>query len=303
MYDLSVQGVNSAQVIAMADGLAANGHADAAKALYLSALKREKNVAMRLRLRLRIGLATSSQKMAPGLLRMLQELEREHANSPVFVGGGLATWLKTVPFMDDERFLELAEKHAHLLPIANWHWNLQVIAWAVQHTREVKGDLVELGVFKGHTTAFTAEYVDFQTWPKRWFLFDTFDGIPDDQVDPGWERVNQGLYKGTYHHAEVAKRFEAFPSIEVVQGRVPEILHERCPEAISFLHIDLNNTAAELAALDVVIERLSPGAVLVLDDYGWATARAQFVAERRWFGERGLHVLPLPTGQGVFVKH
>jgi hypothetical protein len=303
MFDLSIKGVESEQAIAMADGLAVNGHLDSARALYLAALKREQKVTMRYRLRIRIGLVMSSAKMAPGLLRLLQQLETEHSAYPVFVGGGLATWLKTVPFGDDDRFLDVAEKHAHLLPIANWHWNLQVIAWAVQHTREVKGDLVELGVFKGHTTAFTAEYLGFETWPKRWFLFDTFDGIPDDQVDPGWETVNQGLYKGKYHYADVVERFKPFPNIEVVQGRVPEILHERCPEAISFLHIDLNNTAAEIAALDVVIERLSPGGVLVLDDYGWATARAQFEAERRWFGERGLHVLPLPTGQGVFVKH
>jgi hypothetical protein len=196
----------------------------------------------------------------------------------------------------------LEQKHSHLLPLPNWHWNLQTVLWAVQRTKEVEGDLVELGVFRGHTTVFLADYVEFQNWPKRWFLFDTFDGIPDDQLNPGWAEVNKAVYKGTYSFEEVRERFAPYPNIEIVQGRVPEILVDRCPQQISFLHIDLNNVPAEIAALDLLMDRLSPGAVLVLDDYCWASARAQFLAERRWFAERGLHVLPLPTGQGVFIK-
>lgn len=302
MFDLNVQGVNSEQVLIMADGLAANGYVSAAKALYGVALERETKVLQRYRIRLRLGLMSAVSHVTPDLLRLLQSLEKQHPKFPVFVGAGMATWQKTPPFLDDERFLALEQKYATLLPIANWHWNLQVVAWAVQRTRQVPGDLVELGVFKGHTTAFTAEYVDFQTWPKRWFLFDTFDGIPDDQVDPGWEQVNKDVYKGTYQYEEVVERFRPFPNIEVIQGRVPEVLHDRCPERISFLHIDLNNTTAELAALELLLDRISPGGVLILDDYCWASARAQFEAERAWFRERGLHVLPLPTGQGVFVK-
>lgn len=301
MPDLMLQQLSSEQVILMGDGLLAGGHFAVAKSIYASALRQENRLLMRYRLRLRIGMAATPQAMSIELLKRMQELEATQP-PPVFVGAGMSTWLKTVPFLDDERFMALEEKHQHLLPIANWHWNLQVVAWAVQQTRHVEGDLVEMGVFKGHTTLFTAEYVDFQDWPKRWFLFDTFDGIPDDQVDPGWEDINRRVYKGTYAYEDTRQRFEPFGNIEVVQGRVPEILHDRCPERISFLHIDLNKTAAELAALEFALERLSPGAVLILDDYCWASAHAQFHAERAWFAARGLHVLPLPTGQGVFVK-
>lgn len=302
MLDLSFKDLPTEQAMAMADGLAAQGHVHTARSVYQAALDRETRVWMRFRLRVRIGIVSVPNQRMPGLLRMLQDLESQEAKFPSFVGAGMATWLKTVPFLDDERFMALEQKHAHLLPIANWHWNLHVVLWALQHTRDVEGDHMELGVFKGHTTLFTAEYLDFQTWSKRWYLVDTFEGIPDDQVDAGWEQVNQNLYKGTYHYADVVKRFAVFPNIEVVKGRVPEILHERCPEKISFLHIDLNNTSAEIAALEFLFDRISPGGVLILDDYCWASARAQFEAERRWFGERGLHVLGLPTGQGIFVK-
>ncbi len=300
MLDLNLRQLTSEQVIQMADGLYLGGSATLAKALCKTALDQETLLLPRFRLRMRLGLMSSLSTENKDSLGRLKALETGYA--PAFVGAGLSTWLKTVPFLDDERFMALEEKHQGLLPIANWHWNLHTVVWAVQQTRDIEGDLVELGVFKGHTTLFTSEYVGFQDWPKRWFLFDTFDGIPDDQLDPGWAAINQAVYKGTYAYDDVVQRFAPFPNIEVVRGRVPEILHDRCPERISFLHIDLNNTAAEIAALEVLIDRLSPGGVLILDDYCWASARAQFEAERKWFGERGLHVLGLPTGQGVFVK-
>jgi hypothetical protein len=302
MYDIALQQVTTDQVLNMGDGLATAGQPDLARQLYRSALSHERNFFMRYRLRLRIGYLTNPRPHILAQLEMLRGLEKQYAPMPAFVGSGLATWQKTIPFMDDERFMALEEKHQHLLPIPNWHWNLQTVIWAVQQSRDVDGDLVELGVFKGHTTLFTADYLNFQDWPKRWLLFDTFEGIPDDQVDPGWEEINRTVYKDLYAYEDVVERFAPFPNIEVIRGRVPEILEGRAPDKISFLHIDLNNTTAELAALDRLVERISPSGVLILDDYTWASARAQFEAERKWFTERGLHVLPLPTGQGVFVK-
>jgi len=198
--------------------------------------------------------------------------------------------------------VELAAKHAHLLPITNWHWNLQTVLWAVRQAKDVPGDFVELGVFKGHTTLFAAEYLGFETWPQRWLLYDTFEGIPEDQLDGDWKSRNEGTYKGTYSFEEVRERFAGFPNIEVVQGRVPEILEETAPDRIAFLHVDLNNSTAEIQALDVLFDRLSPGGVIVFDDFAWKTARAQYEAESRWFAARGLQVLALPTGQGLFVK-
>lgn len=41
---------------------------------------------------------------------------------------------------------------------------------------------------------------------------------------------------------------------------------------------------------------------MVFDDFGWASARAQFNAEVAWSEARGVKILPLPTGQGLLVK-
>ena len=58
----------------------------------------------------------------------------------------------------------------------------------------------------------------------------------------------------------------------------------------------------QIGALEVLFERLSPGGILILDDYGWRAYRQQKLAEDPWFEARGYRVVPLPTGQGMLAK-
>jgi len=296
---ITLEGVTADQLVSMADGLVASGQPGLAAQIYTVALKRAAPHARR-RIRVRLGIANIPTRRTLVMLETLKALEGIEVSSP-FVGDGLATWLKTLPFEDDERFLTLADRHAHLLPVVNWQWNLQVALWAVQEAKDVQGDLVELGVFKGHTTLFCAEYVDFQTWPKRWWLYDTFEGIPEDQRAPGWENLNDRTYRDRFSYEEVTARFAHLPNIRLIKGRVPESLAES-PDRIAFLHVDLNNAPAEIGALEVLFDRVSPGGIILFDDFCWSTARAQYDQEKAWFAARGLRILPIPTGQGLFFK-
>ena len=299
MSNVTINDPSVEQLLAMGDGLMRGGELAMARGFYRTALKRA-TPAQHRKVWLRVGIAESDvrPKMALDILRRLEEEDVAGA----FVGTGLATWWKTLPFMEDRRFLELSDKHAHLLPLANWQWNLQTALWAVQQAKTTPGDYVELGVFRGHTTLFCAEYVGFQDWPRRWWLYDTFEGIPDDQVAAGWETSNKNLYQGTFSVEEVRERFAHMPNIDIIQGRVPEVLAQGSPDRIAFMHIDMNNPTAEIGALDALYERVSSGGVILFDDYCWATARAQYVAENAWFAKRGQRILPLPTGQGLFIK-
>jgi O-methyltransferase len=68
------------------------------------------------------------------------------------------------------------------------------------------------------------------------------------------------------------------------------------------MHIDMNNAAAELGALEQLFDRVSPGGMIVFDDYGWTGYRDQKQAADTFMRDRGLSVLELPTGQGLVVK-
>ena len=91
-------------------------------------------------------------------------------------------------------------------------------------------------------------------------------------------------------------------NVVVTQGRVPDSFAQAAPDRIAFMHLDLNNADAEIGALEVLFDRMVPGAIMVLDDYGWLGYRAQKLAEDPWLERRGYRVLELPTGQGLLVK-
>jgi len=101
---------------------------------------------------------------------------------------------------------------------------------------------------------------------------------------------------------EVRARFTHLPNVVVTQGRVPDSFAQAAPDQIAFMHLDLNNADAEIGALEVLFDRMVPGAIMVLDDYGWLGYRAQKLAEDPWLEKRGYRVLELPTGQGLLVK-
>lgn len=107
---------------------------------------------------------------------------------------------------------------------------------------------------------------------------------------------------GSDLYASVKKRFSDFPNVTVTQGRVPDTLAKVAPEKIAFMHLDINNAEAEVGVLNALFDRMVPGAMIVLDDYGWLYYRDQKLAHDAWFEKRGYEVLELPTGQGLLIK-
>jgi O-methyltransferase len=177
---------------------------------------------------------------------------------------------------------------------------LNTLTWAASEALRIPGDFVECGVWRGFCSAVIADYLDFARVPKRFYPYDTFDGIPPQYDSEGHDAPpfhEPGLYES------VVKRFARFPNVQVVRGIVPDRFAQAAPDAIAFLHIDLNSSKAEIAALDVLFDRVSPGGLVVFDDYGWSGYRAQQIAEDAFMRQRGHRILELPTGQGLLIKH
>ena len=258
MADLTLQNISVKQLTFLGDAALRAGDIVLARGFYSRLVQQAPGLPQA---HARLGLTIRPTSRAAAMLQVITAIEETVPSALVFAGEGIATWLKQPAFIQDPKFMALAAKDLDLAPsgVTNWHWNLQTVLWAAQQAKDLPGDFVELGVYRGHTTMFLAEYLDFKSWKKRWWLFDTFDGIPDDQVDPGWEQVNKGAYHNTFTFEEVRDRFAPFGNIEVTKGRVPEVFDTVCPEAISFMHIDLNNSTAEIGALDALYARLSPG--------------------------------------------
>lgn len=217
------------------------------------------------------------------------------ADRGVFASDNLITWEKSLPFMLDEQFTAAVKRHAETNTEKAIVWRTAVLAWAVRNALRVEGDLVECGCYRGTTARIICDVIDLNSTGRQYYLYDLFDGaeglakhaMPDHGPDL------EGL---------VRRRFADLPGVVITKGSVPDSFAVASPERISFLHIDMNNAEAEIAALEVLFDRVSPGGVVVLDDYGWLGYANQMLPERRWLMARGYHVLDLPTGQGLILR-
>ncbi len=237
-------------------------------------------------------------KDTPGIdaLRTLAGLEdTSDPRGAWFIGDNLVTYLHTRGFLTDQRFVAAvvaARPQPHERTIA---WRTHTLCWAAQSALAVPGDLVECGTYKGFSAEVLVRFTGGLPGRRLW-LYDLFDPAG-----------NEGEGHRLPDHApdladQVRARFRAWENVTVTQGKVPDVLSQVAPARIAFLHLDMNNADAERGALEALFERVSPGGLIVFDDYGWMCYRAQKDAADAFMEARGLSVLELPTGQGLVVK-
>ena len=131
---------------------------------------------------------------------------------------------------------------------------------------------------------------------RHCYLYDLFD-----PTEGGGEGKHPAAHTPDLFE-RVQLRFRALDNVSVVRGKLPHVLSETTPRRIAFLHVDMNNAEAELGALEVLFDRISPGGMIVFDDYGWTGDRTQKHAADTFLRQRSLAVLELPTRQGLVVK-
>jgi hypothetical protein len=65
----------------------------------------------------------------------------------------------------------------------------------------------------------------------------------------------------------------------------------------------MNSAQAEEQALEHLFDHVSPGGLIVLDDFGWCCNVAQMESQHEFMRKRDHAILELPTGQGLVIKH
>lgn len=164
---------------------------------------------------------------------------------------------------------------------------------AVVHVseRSVPGAIVECGVWRGGSMMAAAMALaargDFE---RDLHLFDTFDGMVEptaaDLRDDG--RSASDLLRRTAKRSasvwmiaaldevkgNMARTGYPVERVHFVEGRVEETLESRAPERVALARLDTDWYESTAQELRVLYPRISPGGVLVIDDYGyWQGAR------------------------------
>lgn len=228
---------------------------------------------------------------------------------------GLDVRYHTVDFVDDPAFMTAYQlgmagareflQRAGAPADVRHEWPVLVCCWAAWHATRLAGDFVECGTNTGIMATAVCQYVDFNRLDKSFYLFDTYDGIPSEQMSEaerrlGREALSKAVYRDCY---EATKRsFAHYPRVQLVRGIVPDTLSTVQIDRVCYLSLDMNIVLPEIAAIEYFWDKLSPGAPVVLDDYG----KAKFIEQKRamdaFAARRGVKILNLPTGQGLLLK-
>jgi len=223
-----------------------------------------------------------------------------------FRAEGMTVINRNFHFLQDENFMKVYNNLTNDEKEKSRIWKVHIFCNFFKHGLNLNGDLIECGVFRGFSSAVACNLFNFDQFNnKKLFLFDTWDGIPEDQLDE-LRKKNTNInkqYKLKENLMIVDERFKKFNNVIKVKGKVPDSFKKiNLPKKISFLHLDMNTHIGEIAALERLFQRLVKGAVCLLDDFGVLVAREQMLNEKKWFAERNYNVCELPTGQAFVIK-
>jgi hypothetical protein len=146
-------------------------------------------------------------------------------------------------------------------------------------SKGIDGDVVECGVWHGGNIML-ARFLS----PKRTcWLYDTFTGMPPpgplDTKRSGNPARDSFVGKLAVSRETVIANLREQDCwdddrIRLVPGRVEDTLQYSVPNQIAVLHLDTDWYESTKIELEVLYPRLSPGGILIVDDYGhWAGAR------------------------------
>ncbi len=225
--------------------------------------------------------------------------------NPTYNEDGIVTWHLN-SFMNDEKFLKaykLGKATKSWGEDKDLYWRAYIACWAADHVKKLSGDFVECGVNKGGLARMIIDYIDFEKGNKRFFLLDTFKGIPSELITEEEKKYGVSVKHYGDVYEEVINRFKAFSNVEVIKGKVPDSLIKVESNKIVYLSLDMNVAGPEIAAAEYFWDKIVPGGIILIDDYGFSN---KYTVSNRLYNEfaekRNLKVLPLATGQGILVK-
>ena len=159
------------------------------------------------------------------------------------------------------------------------------------HSRQIKGDIVECGVWRGGSMMLAAlTLLELGDTSRNLYLYDTFEGMSEPSekdMDYGGKSAEQGLKdlgitrygEWCYSSIEEVRAnliSTGYPSnrINFIKGRVEETIPSTISDEIAILRLDTDWYASTYHELLHLYPKLNAYGVLIIDDYGhWRGAK------------------------------
>ena len=158
---------------------------------------------------------------------------------------------------------------------------------------DLRGDIVECGVWRGGMMMLAMKFLlQSGVSNRNFWLYDTFEGMPDptgvdvdvdgkaaaDRLALDESLKNQSHVWAIAEIEEVRRNLEStgYPAsnVKMIKGMVEETIPAMLPEKICILRLDTDWYESTKHELEHFYDRVVPGGVVIIDDYGyWSGAR------------------------------
>lgn len=143
--------------------------------------------------------------------------------------------------------------------------------------RNVKGDFVECGVYKGGTAAVLSKFLRSE---RKIWIYDSFEGLPQT-IDIDGEDAKEWIGKcvGSVEDVREVMKLLSISKRDYIikKGWFKQTFREKLPEKVALLHCDSDWYESVSLVLDTFYPLIPEGGCIILDDFGyWEGCREAF---------------------------
>ena len=229
-------------------------------------------------------------------------------------GDGFAVRNKNLEFMQEDDFAQAYDWSANFeysgkkspWTKADIRWRAHICVWAAKQALHLEGDFVDCGVDTGVLAGTIVKYLKFENINRTYFLFDTYEGIPNVEGMTIGEQQHREYFNSNFYFNSfdfVQDKMKKYANVKLVKGFLPDTLSILADRKIAYLSVDLNNAPSEQAVIVKIWDQLTPGAIVVIDDFAFKGHEVQHKMWSEFASSKGIMVATLPTGQGLMIKN
>jgi len=181
---------------------------------------------------------------------------------------------------------------------------------AIESTKNIEGDIVEIGVYRGSSSSVILKYLERANIQKPVWLFDTFEGFfyqeAQESIDKIWKSTHE-----TEGYDIISKRLRdrapgrhnlTIDKLNIISNDLPLEIKK-----IAMCNIDVDMFEAVESALNKVAPLMAIGGIMICEDAGHTPALigARLALDNFLISEQGTKFTSVHTesGQAFLIKH
>jgi len=176
--------------------------------------------------------------------------------------------------------------------------------WMVQQLMRlidrVPGNTAECGVYEGAGSYLICRAnAASSNFKRKHYIFDSFEGLSAPSTVDGTYWIKGDMSRG---EDLVRQNLAEFHAYEILKGWIPDRFSEVQENHFAFVHIDVDLYQPTLDSMRFFYERMSPGGIILCDDYGFWTCPGATKAVNEHLSDKPEKMISLPDGGGFLIK-